>query len=178
MSVPAESALTLAYWLHMLGTVVWVGGLAAMTWLVIPIARRGLSLRDYSMLMGQIQKRMQGLGWFSLLLLVGTGMFQMSANPNYTGFLAIQNRWALAILLKHLAIGGMILISAYQTWGLNPALYRTTLRMLRRAGKDNPEAVDPHVEAMQRRELLLLRINLILSVIVLGFTAVARSATP
>jgi len=177
MTPPADAALTLAYWLHMLGTVVWIGGLSAMTWLVIPITRQALPLRDYTMLMGRIQKRLQSLGWFSLLLLVGTGLFQMSANPNYTGFLAIENRWALAILLKHLAIGGMILVSVYQTWGLNPALYRTSLRLLRRAEKaDHPDAGDSQLEALQRRELWLLRLNLALSAVVLGFTAIARAA--
>jgi len=177
MSTPADAALTLAYWLHMLGTVVWIGGLSAVTWLVIPTTRQALSLRDYTMLMGRVQKRLQGLGWFSLLLLVGTGMFQMSANPNYTGFLAIENRWALAILLKHLTIGAMILVSVFQTWGLNPALYRTSLRMLRRAEKvDRPGAADVQLEALQRREVWLLRINLALSAVVLGFTAVARAA--
>jgi uncharacterized membrane protein len=177
MTPPADAALTLAYWFHMLGTVVWIGGLTAMTWLVIPLARRALTLRDYTALMGQVQKRLQNLGWFSLLLLVGTGLFQMSASPNYTGFLAIQNRWALAILLKHLAIGGMILVSIYQTWGLTPALHRTSLRMLRRTEKG--EALEPgnlQLEALQRRELWLLRINLALSVVVLGFTAFARAA--
>jgi uncharacterized membrane protein len=31
---PAGWALTLAYWLHLLATVVWIGGLTTLAWLV------------------------------------------------------------------------------------------------------------------------------------------------
>ena len=85
MSAPAW-ALSLAYWLHMLATIVWIGGLASMSILVIPAARRALDTRQYAMLLGALQARLEPLGWFSIILLVGTGMLQMSASPNYQGF--------------------------------------------------------------------------------------------
>jgi uncharacterized membrane protein len=33
-------ALSLAYWLHMVATVAWIGGLVALVILVLPVARR------------------------------------------------------------------------------------------------------------------------------------------
>jgi uncharacterized membrane protein len=94
MTIP-DWALSLAYWLHMLATVVWIGALATLSLVVLPAARRSLEVKAYADLIGQIQRRLDPLGWFSLLLLAGTGLVQMSANPYYSGFLAIENRWAI-----------------------------------------------------------------------------------
>ena len=95
-------------------------------------------------------------------------MLQMSANPNYAGFLAIRNPWAVAILLKHGLIAVMVGASAYLTWGVLPSLRRVAL--LQAKGKDAPEA-----ERLRRQNALLLRVELILAIVVLALTAFARS---
>lgn len=163
--------LTITYWLHMLATVVWIGGLAALSLIVLPAARKTLDPKAFSALLTQLQDRIQRVGWFSLALLVVTGLFQMSSNANYKGFLTISNQWASAILIKHLVIGVMILVSGYVTWGLFPSLQRMAL--LRAAGRSIDER---QVEQIQQREIIFMRLNLFLSVVVLLLTAWARSA--
>ena len=164
-------ALTIAYWLHMLATVVWIGTLAALALIVIPSARKSLDPSTYSALLAQIQARLQPIGWFCLAVLGVTGMFQMSANPSYDGFLAITNNWTAAILMKHLVIGILVLTSAYMTWVVLPNLQRAAL--LRAAGKYVEEA---RINRLAQDESRLLVLNLILSVIVLALTAWARAA--
>lgn len=163
-------ALTLAYWLHMLATVAWIGGLSALALLVIPAARKSLNAEAYQAFLEPLQQRLQWLGWLSLLVLTATGMFQMSASPNYTGMLAIDNSWAVAILVKHIAIGGMVLVSAYLTWGLGPEMRRLALRMAHNAGGTEIETA-----RLRRKEQALFWINVGLSIAVLGLTAWARA---
>lgn len=170
MSAPPYWALSLIYVLHLLATVIWVGGLASMALLLGPSARRTLEPGTYAVVLGQVQRRLQGLGWFALTILTVTGLFQMSANPNYKGFLAIANPWAVAILLKHLTFGGMILVSGYVTWGLNPSLHRAALRQA--AGRE----VGAELDRLRRREQWALWANLGLAVLILAFTALARAA--
>jgi uncharacterized membrane protein len=86
-------ALTLAYWFHMLATVVWIGGLSALAFIVLPSARKALSDEGYSLLLERYQQRLDWMGWLSLAVLFGTGMFQMSAHPNYEGFFSVESRW-------------------------------------------------------------------------------------
>jgi uncharacterized membrane protein len=177
MSSPPLLALSLTYWLHMLATVVWLGGLAALSIFVVPSAQGSLESSAYSRLLEAIQRRLDPLGWLCLAVLVGTGLFQMSANPNYQGFLAVNNRWAVAILTKHLVFFVMTALSAYLTWGLLPALRRAALRQSR-INEDrlvNPENVT-QMQRLKRREAQLLRLNLFLGVIVLALTAIARSS--
>jgi uncharacterized membrane protein len=162
-------ALTIAFWLHMLATVVWIGGLAALSILVLPAARKALDASAYAALIESIQRRLDPLGWLCLLLLVATGLVQMSANPNYRGFLAINNQWAVAILIKHIVFAGMTAVSAYLTWGLLPALRRAAL--LQAHGQAAAGA-----ERLRSQELLLLRLNLLLGFLVLALTALARAS--
>ena len=173
MSVLGETtpywALSFAFWLHMLATVAWIGGLVAVVILVLPAAKKTLELETYANFLGQLQRRLDPLGWLSLAVLLATGLFQMSANPNYEGLLSISNRWAASMLLKHSLFIAMIGISAYLTWGILPALRRIAMRQAK--GLNGQDAAQ-----LQKRETLLLRINLVLGVLILGLTALARAA--
>jgi uncharacterized membrane protein len=161
--------LTVLYWLHMLATVTWLGALTALALLVLPAARRTLEPGAYAALLAAIQRRLDPLGWACLAVLAATGMFQMSASPHYQGFLAITDRWAVAMLLKHLAFLLMIALSAWISWGILPGLRRAALRLSE--GKASPQ-----IEALHQQEALLVRLNLLLAVVVLLFTALARAA--
>jgi uncharacterized membrane protein len=173
MTAPAGEtpawALSLAYWLHMLATIAWIGGLAAVVLLLLPAARQNLAPAGFADLLARIQRRLDPLGWLSAAVLTGTGLFQMSASPHYPGFLNIANRWAAAILAKHLVFFAMVALSAYLTWGLLPALRRAAL--LQASGRPAPD-----LAALERRQLALLRLNLLLGVIVLALTALARAS--
>ena len=162
-------ALSLAYWLHMLATVAWIGGLVALVVLVLPAARRVLEADSYALFLEQLQRRLDPLAWFCLAVLLVTGMFQMSANPNYEGFLSFTNQWAISILIKHILFIGMIGISAYMTWGLLPSLRR--IAIMRAKGLETQEA-----DKLENREILLIRVNLILGLLILGLTALARTS--
>ncbi len=153
----------------MLATIVWIGGLAALSILVLPVARQTMEADNYATFLSKLQRRLDPLSWLSLIFLVATGMFQMSANPNYAGFLTISSRWAVALLLKHLVFFSMIAVSAYITWGIMPRLQRIALRQAH--GQEVPEA-----ETLQNREVFLLRTNLVLGILVLALTALARAS--
>jgi uncharacterized membrane protein len=167
MNAPAW-ALSLAYWLHMLATVVWIGGLAALALLVAPVGRRFLNAQAHTAFFDGLQHRLDLAGWMSLAILTGTGMFQMSAHPNYEGFLGINNIWSMAILVKHLLFGLMIVISAYLSWGILPRLRRQALLQARSLGAPATR------ERLERANLRLLHLNLALGVIILALTALAR----
>jgi uncharacterized membrane protein len=161
-------ALSIAYWLHMLATVLWIGGLTALSIIVLPAAKKVLDPKDFANLLATMQKRIDPLGWFSVIVLLASGMLQMSSSANYEGFLKIQGMWASAILIKHILFAVMVFISGTITWGLLPALRRAAL--LQSHGKD-----DHALHSLQNRETFLLRLNLFLGVLVLLMTAIARS---
>lgn len=171
MNLADSLGLTIAYWMHILATVIWIGGLASLSLFVLPAARRSMQPEQYPVFLSSMQTRIQQIGWFCLIVLIFTGMFQMISNPNYRGFLLISTPWAEAILLKHLTVGVMLALSAYITWGVMPALQRMAFRQA--MGKPGDPAV---AEKLVERETFLLRLNLFLAIIVLLLTAWARTS--
>jgi uncharacterized membrane protein len=150
----------------MLAVVAWIGSLAAINFLVLPASKRTLNLAEQLNLISALQKRLEPLAWFSIGMLAFTGLIQMSTNIHYNGFLNISTQWSLAILAKHFLGALMIIFSAIQTWEVMPAIQRILMK------KETAEEIE--LISLQKRETRLIRINLFLSVLILGATAIAR----
>ena len=160
-------ALTLSYWIHMLSTVVWLGGLVTMAVVAWPAVRQHILDQDQWV---TLQKRFTPLANASLVLLWVTGFLQMTADPNYEGFLAVNSLWAQAILVKHVAVIGMMIFGIAIQWRIQPALARLAI-----LESKQPESAAVERDKLTRQELRLLRLNLICAVAVLFFTAVATA---
>lgn len=166
MSAPSTTALAVIYWMHFLATVTWIGSLAAINLLFLPASKRTLKLADQLSLVSALQKRLEPLAWFCMGVLLVTGLFQLSTSPHYDGFLSISTQWSLAILAKHGFAVLMVVVSAIQTWEVLPAIQRLLLK------KDRADEAE--LAHLQKRETRLLRINLLLSILILGAAALAR----
>ncbi|MCP5095698.1 MAG: hypothetical protein GY943_09115, partial [Chloroflexi bacterium] len=92
--------LAISYWVHLLATVIWFGGLLIIGVAAFPALREGELAENQWMTMQQ-----RVLPWVngSLLLLLITGFLQMTNDTNYGGFLQLDGIWAWAMLLKHVA---------------------------------------------------------------------------
>ena len=169
IAAPPAWALAITYWLHLLATVTWIGSLAGISFLVLPAMQRSLSPETQLVFIEAMQKRLEPIAWFSMSLLVLTGLFQMSVNPHYDGFLSLSTQWSLAILTKHLLGIVMVVVSAIQTWEVIPAIRRAIVRSKK---SQNSEELD----ALRRREVLLLRMNFGLAILILLAAAFARAS--
>ena len=152
----------------MLATVAWIGSLAAISILVLPASSRTLKPADQLRLVAAIQKRLEPIAWFSMGLLVVTGLFQLSTSPHYNGFLSLSTQWSYAILIKHSLAVILAVASALQTWEVLPAIHRILLQ------KEKADQVE--LARLNHRESLLLRTNLVLSCLILLATAFARAS--
>src|SRR5512143_3015096 len=131
----------------MLATVTWIGSLVSISVLILPVSRRALKPVDELALLDGIQKRLEPITWFSVSLLIATGLFQMSVNPHYNGFLSTSGQWALAILSKHVLVTVLIAVSAVHTWDVLPSIRRALMR------KDKTDRQE--LNSLQHRETLL-----------------------
>lgn len=159
--------LAFSYWIHLLATVVWLGGMALLAMVALPALRRGTLAENQWF---EMQRRFLPWADASLVLLLFTGFVQMTNDPNYNGFLAVDSVWAWAILLKHIAFAGMVVIMAYVQFILYPGMAR-----LRLAGEKRPSLAEAEQAKLSQRERLMLRLNLGCALLVLLFTAVATA---
>ena len=173
MNTP-DWGLTVAYFLHMITTVIAVGGLAFMVLFLAPLGRKKKSDPEFMYQQLKIIRSLEAAGWFCAAVLVGTGMLQMSANPNYNGLLVFENRWSAAILSKHLFFLLAVLLSAYISLVLLPGLRRSFLRASQRASSPDLQNSADALSTEFNRATNFITIDLILAIIILGFTAIAR----
>lgn len=162
--------LAISYFFHLVATVVWIGGMVILALLVWPEARRVLAdSPGLYRFLTRLRKRFLPWSNLSLAVLIVTGLIQMTADPNYEGMLKFSNDWSRAILLKHIAIAGMVFCGiALQFWVV-PALERASLLVEREQG-------DPETWARLRRyEVRLTWLNIALGILVLAFTAWATA---
>jgi uncharacterized membrane protein len=163
-----ETLISISHFAHLIASVVWIGGLAVFSLFVWPEAKRTLKNPDESHeLVLRLYSRFRPAANVSLVVLLGTGMLQLGADDNYKGFLTFTNTWTIAMLLKHIAFGGMVILTAMLQFGVVPALERETLL----AARGQPH----HLEALLQRQTRLIRWLLWLGVVVLIFTAVATA---
>ncbi len=161
-------ALASLFWLHMLAAITWIGSLASMYVLVLPVSRRVLKPVDELAMLDGMQKRLEPIAWFSVSLLIVTGLFQMSVNPHYNGFLSTSGQWALAILAKHTLVAALVAVSAVHTWDVLPSMRRALMR--------RQKADEQEILRLQRRERALLTASLVLGALILLATAVMRAS--
>jgi uncharacterized membrane protein len=149
----------LNYWLHLLATVVWIGGLAMLTLIAWP----GIDAA-FAGAVDALERRFRPWANISLALLLVTGLIQMGGDEHYEGFLAVSNAWAVGLLIKHVLIGLMIAISITLQISVYPALARARLL-------DSKGIPDADIK-FRRRLRHLTSINLGLGILVLLLTAV------
>jgi uncharacterized membrane protein len=159
--------LAISYWIHLLATVVWLGGMALIALVAWPALRAG-SLGQNQWL--QLQRRFAPWANASLVLLLITGFVQMTNDENYTGFLNVDSLWAWAVLVKHIAVLAMMLIAGYAQLRLYPAMDRALL-----LAQKKPALAASEQDNLVRTELRLLRVNLFCAAGVLLFTAIATA---
>jgi uncharacterized membrane protein len=159
--------LVASYWVHLLSTVVWLGGVATMALIAWPALRQGALATNQWF---QLQKRT--LPWVNaaLVLLLITGFIQMTNDENYEGFLVLRSLWAYAMILKHVAYLGMVALTVYLQFVLYPSMTRTALFT-----ETRPELAEVEQEQLTRREIRYLRLNVLCAMAVLLFTAIATA---
>ncbi|HSM23928.1 MAG TPA: hypothetical protein VK856_03615 [Anaerolineaceae bacterium] len=165
-------ALSFSYLIHMVSTVIWLGGLVTVALFILPFIQKNLRMDDREKILNIIQKKLNPLGWMCLFILIGTGMFQMSEHPSYQGFLSIDNDWAIAIFIKHIFIILMVIAMGYMTWFVIPGLKKIALKQ-----KIGREINVDEILALRKKEKLIIWTNFVLAIFVLIFTAWARSVS-
>jgi uncharacterized membrane protein len=174
----SSTVLAVLFAAHLLAAVVWIGGMIVLALVVLPGVRRALSdvaadttvsRHSAEALLSELERRFTPVANLSLVVLIATGMLQMSADENYGGFLQFNNTWAQAMLLKHLAVVGMVVIAGYIALVLEPE--RRRLQVLIAAKRPNPEAS----RDLTRRRARVAKVNIACGLLTLLFTAIATA---
>ena len=119
-----REVLTVSFmWLHLLATIIWLGGIAFILLITIPAARNVLR-GEAGGLMGEVSRRFTPLANSSIFLLLLTGIFLMAINGNISAEL-LRGGQGTAMLLKILLFLLMAGVHFYRGKVLAPRIAKT-----------------------------------------------------
>lgn len=162
----SQPVLAISLFFHILATVVWIGGILIITLLVIPEVNRVLADQPtlYQTLQ-RLRKRFYPISNLALVVLIVTGLSQMTADPEYDGLMQFTNTWSQVLLVKHIAIVVLALVGVFLQFSIAPALERTTLLLER--GKGDTTDWD----SLRKRETVLTWVMISLAIVILALSA-------
>lgn len=154
-----ELILIACYWLHLIATVVWIGGIFFILFIAIPSAKQVLG-GDAGRLMGEISKRFTPIANYCIVALLVTGAALTVLNEQFLGIGNFGNSWSLGLIVKHVLVLGMVAVHFYRGLVLAPKIART----------------EPASEkaSLQKLSLNLVKVNFCLGLIVLLFSGIIR----
>ena len=157
--------LALSHFIHVMGTVVWIGGVLMTLLVILPGSKAALeSPPMVGKLMKEVAKRFTPLANISIILLIATGIILFHYDKNYTSFLDLKNSWNVVIALKHFFVATMIIIHFYRGLILN-------LKIEKFSSQPN----EKQSSRLKKISLDLVKVNFALGIMVLLLTAVSIS---
>ena len=165
--------LSLSHFLHLLATVVWIGGIVMILSSVLPGAKDALeSAPMVSRLMKHITKRFTPMVNVSILVLIVTGIIIAHYEKNFTGFWDFNNPWNTVMFLKHSFVALMIIIHFYRGLILTSKIGRLSSQA---DESQKLSSLSSKVARLQKFSLNLVKTNLVLGLIVLLVTGISSS---
>ncbi len=153
----------LSIWLHILAAAVWIGGMAALGLLLVPLLRQERFEDVARPLLYASALRFRWIGWGALGVLVVTGLFQVRAQGiPWSAWLDLgfwTTAWGAALGWKLGLVIITLLVSAVHDFHYGPK----AIRLMREA----PES--PEAERMRLWSSWLGRLTLLLSLTILWF---------
>jgi len=159
----ADTLHFVSIWLHILAATVWIGGMAALGLLFVPVLRQEQFEEVASPLLYQSALRFRWIGWGALGVLVVTGLVnvRMQGIP-WSAWLDPRfwiTAWGAALGGKLLLVGATLAVSAVHDFHVGPKAVR-----LMEAAPESAEA-----ERMRWWSSWLGRGTLVLSLAILWF---------
>ena len=140
------------YWIHLVATVIWIGGITFIIFIAIPSSRKVLGAES-GKLMGEISKRFTPLANYSIILLFVSGIVLAGLNKQFSGVRVLESNWTMALILKVVLFFSMTAIHFYRGLVLAPKIMRT--------------ATQTEKTALQKLSINLVKANLTLGLSVL-----------
>ncbi len=154
-------SLSVMNWLHMIATVVWIGGITINLLVLLPSIRETLEPLPAGKLMGAVMRRFRRLVYASIFVLGVTGVLMNLLDENYLGLMKLGNLWSQITLIKHIFTVALIILAVYAFEGLGPKVSRLAVK-----------GPSPELARLQKLQIKFVTTGLILGIIILLLTGI------
>lgn len=105
-----DLVLVVAVWLHTAAFVIVWGYYGVLARMVLPGLKRSLDRPAQVAALAAIERRALPLVIVSVLLFIVTGAYLLVTNPAYAGLGNFGSTWTALMLVKHLLVGGLVVL--------------------------------------------------------------------
>lgn len=158
-----EILFIIATTIHLLATVVWIGGIFFILFVALPSARK--ILEKPGPLMGALSKRFVPLANISILLIFMTGILMSLSSHTLSEIVSLGNTWSQMLSAKIITALIMTGIHFYRGLILTPKIAKLTAE----------EGHQKRVSGLQRLSLNLVKVNFIFGIAVLFISAMLKT---
>lgn len=162
----------LSVWLHLLAASVWIGGMAFLALVLVPVLRRPENRRSAASLFHWTGVRFRAVGWACLGLLVLTGIFQLGVRGFGWRDLLGGRLWAgpagRILALKLFLVAGVLGLSAVHDFAIGP----------RATALWQADPASPQAWRLRRQASWIGRLNLLLALGAVALGVMLVRGTP
>ncbi|MBD3408099.1 MAG: hypothetical protein GF411_18405 [Candidatus Lokiarchaeota archaeon] len=152
MSMTNELILGTIKFIHDLCTAIWIGGLIVLGSVLLPSIKQIIGMNEQTkQLTKQIKNKLSKIVYICMIGLLITGVLMSNRSPLFTSFFSISNGYSLYLTIKHILIGGMVIIAL------------TRSQVIERLKQITPRTKN-------KLNILLIAVNIVFGILVLFFS--------
>jgi uncharacterized membrane protein len=158
-------------WLHLVAAMVWIGGLAFISMVLVPTLRNPQLRPQAVMLLRVAGRKFQRVAYASLIVLVVTGLLNvyLKAGGSFSAAAALlPTSYGRLLVAKVLLVAAIIAVSLYHDFAVGPAAARAI----------EIDAAGVEARLLRRRAAWLGRINVLLSLAVMTLALLLVRGVP
>jgi len=153
--------LSIINWLHLLATVIWIGGITTNILVVLPSVGKVLEPPMAGKFMGSVMKRFRPLIYASMILLGITGVIMGRFSKSDPGAMQFGNLWSIVGGIKLVVTVALIITAIYAFERLAPKL-----------AKSAAEGPSPELARLKKLQMNLGLTGFILGMIIILLTGI------
>lgn len=154
---------TLIDWLHIMATVIWIGGMFTNMVLIRSVMVKTLAPADAGKFMGALMKRFRIVAYVSIVVLGVTGIPLKIINENYISIINFENDWEVVSFIKHVCYGVLVILAVYSFEYLSP-----------KAAKLAPAGPSDALRSVQQRQMAAGMLAMLSAIIILILSSLMR----
>ncbi len=113
--------------LHMIATVIWIGGMMINFMVIRPVAAKKLDPSSYASFNIAMTKRFRILVYISIVILGVTGIPMKIVSEHYAGIISFEHAWGIVSFIKHLLYGLLVFLAVFNFEFASPALSKAAI---------------------------------------------------
>jgi len=154
---------TLLDWLHVMATVIWIGGMFINFIVIRPVSMKVLDPASAGKFNQAVMKRFKILVYVSIVVLGVTGIPLKIIDENYVSIINFDNNWEIVAFVKHIFYGVLTVLAVYN--------FEVLSRKMSRLAKNGPS---PQLKLVQNQLKLSGMLAMFSALVILVLSSMMR----